>query len=119
MVSSSRCNERSMSASVHLEGRRYRRHSQPAQQTLRAMAAGLQPHLIEAQHVIWPPHTGRVTDLADRIDHALELARQLAKYAAHYAARTVDPRSGQRAVGTSAHCDMVVHVHQSPLEALR
>src|SRR5580692_8854651 len=98
MVSSNPCNERSMNASVHLEGRLHGRHSQPAKQALCPMAAGLQPQFVESQHVIWPPHTGRIADLADRVDHTLEVARQLAKYTAQRAARTADLRSGQRAV---------------------
>src|SRR6202050_2509102 len=77
-----------------------------------ARTAGLEPHLVETQHVAVAVRAAALTYLVERIHHGLELARQLREHVAEHAAAPVLGRLRQRAVGAAAHGDVIVDVDQ-------
>ena len=87
------------------------------EQAVRALAAGLVPELVEAQHVARRMARRALADLVQRVDEWLELALELREDAAEHALRAVEGRLRERAVGAAAHRDVVVDVHGAAREA--
>src|SRR5580704_18363445 len=81
-------------------------------------ATGLQPYLVQAQDVGIRARPVPLAHLVERIDHWLELARQLTEYAGECPAARMPGRVRQRVVGTTAHGDVVVDVDQLAREAV-
>src|SRR5579875_2121962 len=84
-----------------------------------AAAAGLQPDFIEAQDVLGRVRIGALGELVERIDHGLELLRELREHVAEDPALAAGERFREHAVGAPAHGDVIVDVDQLAREALR
>src|SRR5690606_26556216 len=86
---------------------------------LSALAAGLQPDVVETQDVDVVAAPRLVAHLVQHVDEVLKLRRELGKdgreyLPAHAAANVLR----QRAVGRAAHPHVVIDVHLPPREAL-
>src|SRR5579864_6756877 len=77
-----------------------------------AGTAGLQPDLVQAQDVQVRVPPGALTDLVERIDHRLELLRQLREHGREHPPPA--PRDGLRqlAVGPPPHGNVIVDVDE-------
>src|SRR5262245_22665302 len=82
----------------------------PAQQRLRAAAAGLQPDLVEAQDVAVAVRVRHLAHFVECVYEALELLCELAEHARERLAAATAHAVGERAVGAAAHRDVIVDV---------
>src|ERR1700722_18768087 len=97
---------------------RGRVHTQALENLVRALASGLQPDFIEPQNVAIRMPVGRLRKLVQGIDERLEFLRKLGEYRAQYAPRAARVRHRKRAVGASAHRDVIVDVDELAGETL-
>src|SRR5581483_9644665 len=93
--------------------------SETLEDRIAAAAAGLEPDLVEPQHVLVEMRVGALRELIERIHHRLEFLRQLREHAAEHPALAAGEGFGKNAVGAPAHGDVIVDVDQLAGEALR
>src|SRR5580698_10221769 len=114
MPASSPCSWLRIAPECSVGTHRHRRgfHAQLAQQRARSLTAGLEPKLVEPQHVLLRVAATRVADLAQCIHQWLKFGGQLREYLAQYPAPSAREGCGQRTVGPSTHRDVIVDVDQ-------
>src|SRR5580658_10895000 len=108
-----------MRASVRRQSDRRGLDAQPAQQSACARTAGLEPDLVQAQHVGLAVASRGVADFAERIHQGLKLRRKLGKYTPEHLPAPAAQSSSKRAVGVTAHGDVIVDVDELACKAVR
>src|SRR5450432_3106253 len=93
--------------------------AQALEQRVAALAAGLQPDLVEPQDVAIRVPVGALADLVQGIHERLEFRGQLGEYAGQHALAAAGGRLGKRTVGAATHRNVIVDIDQLRGESLR